>query len=218
MRLHRHHVDCKGIHVPALGVTGTVALVGGVLATTFVGASTGIGYLVAGIALLGLCVAAKRLRTERGASARAAELSDANAQLNSRIAELRDEMHTVARENNQLVDATETLKRDVQMFKETVGLVGEGGESLLEDLRQAWRSYKTENDRHEHLVGHQARLHLWQLIQHFDTNADLQLTDAELAAAIAYLKASYPALDTDKLVRLSMRDAEEVLGLSKSYS
>ena len=204
----KHHA-----HLTILGVCGTATLVGGVVATTVLGAAIGVGYIVAGVATISLYVASQRLRRERRASARATQLEHNNIELTTRNTKLCDEMHDVACENNRLIDANEGLRRDVNMFKETIGLVGQTSDSFLEDLRQAWRSYKSENDRHANLVSHQARLHLWQMIQHFDTNSDLQLTDAELASSIAYLKVTYPAIDTEKLSVLSMQSAEEVLGL-----
>merc|ERR1719424_927393 len=87
------------------------------------------------------------------------------------------------------------------MFKEMAGIMGEGAENLLEELKAAHLRQKAANARQSMLVKSQAQIVLLQLMQHFDTNKDFALSEAELLNSKAYLAAGFPNANFDALVK-----------------
>ena len=97
--------------------------------------------------------------------------------------------------------SAQKLEEEVQMFKEMAGIMGEGAENLLEELKAAHLRQKAANARQSMLVKSQAQIVLLQLMQHFDTNKDFALSEAELLNSKAYLAAGFPNANFDALVK-----------------
>lgn len=198
---------CGGDAVAALadascGILSVASFAGGVVLCAFVDELAGAGFLVAGVSLGLTCVAMRRVRLARSLSVTATRL--------------RADVAVLADENDRLETASRSLQADLEVLKQTVGIVGEKSSDMLRSLHEVWRSYRAENDRQARLLDRQARLHVWQLIQHFDVDSDLLLTDAEMRAAVEYLRCAYPNARVDELGTIGMHNVNELLGVLRS--
>lgn len=191
-----------------------VSMLAGITISTFVDQFAGSGYVCAAIptALLAhslrklrlsksLCDAAEALSCENG------ELKENNSVLSASVEALNHEIHQFASQNLNLTNAAADLANDIDMLKGTIGAVGVAGDDIVKRLRSVWRKYNDENERHAHLVQAQARLQLVQIMQHYDANVDAELSQSELDAATAYIKATFPDADMDKLMARAKANA-----------
>eukprot|EP00900_Chrysochromulina_parva_P006843 jgi/Chrpa1/1615/Chrysochromulina_OHIO_Genome00010725-RA len=103
------------------------------------------------------------------------------------------------KENASLQASNKRLGSDLEMLKDTIGMIGNRGEDWLESLRLLHKAQKRENDRHALLLRGHARIVLLQLIQHFDLDKTMRLNTAEWRAAEAFLLAGFPDVNLGAL-------------------
>ena len=170
-------------------------------------ALAGTGFLLAGFStgFLTYTVKALRLSASLATSAQVLraendELSATNEALRSSVDAGRAQIEAFTAQNGELSALSDELSDDVAMLRSAIGAVGATGDDILNRLRHLWKSYRRENDRHSTLVRAQTRLQLVQIMQHYDTDTDAALDEQELAAAMAYLHATFPHANIDSLV------------------
>lgn len=185
----------------ALFGVAAVSAASGVVLTT-IDPLTGTGYLLFGLATGGMAMSVRQLRMAKTIASAANtlqaendELSATNDELQTNVTRINDQANVLRRENERLMDLESRMKEDIDVLRNIVGAVGEKGDDILKRLHALWKSYEAENLRHSSLLSAQYRLHLMQIVQHFDKDTDARLSDKEMQAAEAYLQAAFPEGD-----------------------
>lgn len=184
-------------------VAGTIS---GLVLSTAYDPLAGTGFLLAGVSTTCLTYTVRTLRLSKSLASSAQVLKVENDELRASNDELRTAVETVqtqlddfAKQNNELSKLSDELSEDLSMLRGAIGAVGSAGNDIMNRLRNLWKSFKSENDRHSQLIKAQSRLQLVQIMQHYDSDTDASLDDDELAAAKAYLQATFPNADIASL-------------------
>ena len=114
---------------------------------------------------------------------------------------LKETNHDLKETNDDLGDnitklesASRGLKDDLEMLKNTIGIVGENADIMIGKLRQIHQSLQLENDKHSLLVQNSAMLHILNIIRHFDNNLNFILDNNEIELAKDMILRSFPQL------------------------
>ena len=117
---------------------------------------------------------------------------------------------------NDFQVSNKRLEDDIEMLKATVGIVGQKGDLLIEQLRIVHDNIKEENIRQRALIKRQTCLHVCQLMQHLDENNDAFLDEKELDAARSYLNMMIPNLNINNLENAMINGRLDLNGLLDS--
>lgn len=186
-------------------VGGTIT---GLVMSTAYDPLAGTGFLLAGLSSTCLTYTVRNLRLSKSLVSSAKNIELENDELRASNDELRmtidgaqAQLDYFTTQNKELSRISDELSDDLAMLRGAIGAVGTAGQDIMNRLRTVWKAVKTENDRHSQLIKAQTRLQLVQIMQHYDTNTDALLDDDELAAAKAYLQATFPGADLEALVQ-----------------
>lgn len=112
-------------------------------------------------------------------------------------------------DNANLKRISKDFERQLTKLHETIGAVGHQRDGMLDRLERLWKQQKlendrqrTENDRHAALLDTQSRLELVRMMQIFDLDRDVALSDEEWQRAATYLKRVANAFPRGDLRRL----------------
>ena len=88
------------------------------------------------------------------------------------------------------------------MLKNTIGILDDNSDEVIENLREIYNSLKKENEIHAKLNKNSIFLHILQIIKHFDNNgknATFSLSKDDLVKAKKTLLNAFPNMDFNSL-------------------
>ena len=192
--------SCQDTLLTSTAVLAIISAVAGG-ALCFFEPLSGIGFIMSGGSLGVAFGAMKRLLLAQSLATSAQQLKLENDELRETAERLGCDVEHFRQENQNLSTISDELTSDLEVLKDAIGAVGRDGDRMMVQLRSMWKQYKAENDRHAKLLRGQARMLLLQLVQHFDADSDLHLSDTELNASATYIKASFPQCNFDELLQ-----------------
>ena len=185
-------------------VGGTIT---GLVLSTAYDPLAGTGFLLAGVSSTYLTYTVRTLRLSKSLASSARvlkvendDLRASNEELRTTVDSVQEQLNDFVKQNDKLSKLSDELSDDLAMLRGAIGAVGSTGNDIMNRLRVIWKNFRVENDRHSQLIKAQSRLQLVQIMQHYDTNTDALLDDDELAAAKAYLQATFPKADIGSLI------------------
>ena len=170
------------------------SLIFGVICMVLFNNIAGVGYLLSGsfstISLYNI----RKVRTQASLQKSVHSLAEENDELKETNDDLKETNDDLGDNITKLESASRGLKDDLEMLKNTIGIVGENADIMIGKLRQIHQSLQLENDKHSLLVQNSAMLHILNIIRHFDNNVNFILDNNEIELAKDMILRSFPQL------------------------
>ena len=170
------------------------SLIFGVICMVLFNNIAGVGYLLSGsfstISLYNI----RKVRTQASLQKSVHSLAEENDELKETNDDLKETNDDLGDNITKLESASRGLKDDLEMLKNTIGIVGENADIMIGKLRQIHQSLQLENDKHSLLVQNSAMLHILNIIRHFDNNLNFILDNNEIELAKDMILRSFPQL------------------------
>lgn len=171
-----------------------MSLIFGVVYMVLIDNIAGVGYLLSGsfstISLYNI----RKVRTQSSLQNSVHSLSEENDELKETNDDLKETNDDLSDNINKLQCASKVLTKDLEMLKNTIGIMGENADDVIGKLRQIHQSLQLENDKHSLLVQNSAMLHILNIIRHFDSNVNFVLDYNEIELAKDMILKSFPKL------------------------
>ena len=137
---------------------------------------TAIGYVSSGIFSGATLVTLKRMRLRASLSSSVDVLKDENE-------ELKESNDKLAENVTDLEELKEALDIDLKILKETIGIVGENSDALMNNLKELHSKLHSENEMHSRLLKTQTHLQLLNIFYQFSKTHSLKLNKNEIILA-----------------------------------
>ena len=130
------------------------------------------------------------------------ELKESNEELKEINEELKESNEELKENIDDLESISKKLHEDFSMLKNTIGILDDNSDEVIENLREIYNSLKKENEIHAKLNKNSIYLHILQIIKHFDNNgknATFSLSKDDLVKAKKTLLNAFPNMDFNSL-------------------
>lgn len=137
---------------------------------------TAIGYVSSGIFSGATLVTLRRMRLRASLASSVDVLKDENE-------ELKESNDKLAENVTDLEELKEALDIDLKILKETIGIVGENSDALMNNLKELHSKLQSENEMHSRLLKTQTHLQLINIFYQFSKSHSLKLNKNEILLA-----------------------------------
>jgi vacuolar-type H+-ATPase subunit I/STV1 len=171
----------------------------GIVAWFVIDNITAIGYIMSGCFSSLSLFTIKRMRLRASLQSSVNVLKEENDELKENNDELKENIDELEENIDSLETISKTLRDDLIMFKETIGIFGENSDEIIHNLREIYNNLKSENEIRANINKNSIYLHILHIIKHYDKRSQFILTSADLDKAKVTLLNAFPNLNYDEL-------------------